>query len=264
MPATLSKYLAGDPTRSVADPAATSKRRRQLADLRAFVAVLDDVSSRWEASRGSDLAAARCVHVHLAEWAAADGLMNLSTEDAFLTRDVLVVDVARAWARVRIADVAEVDPAIIETWFGRIARDAIAFYEFSAGPRSRANNHRYWAGAAVGTIGALTQDPQLMRWAADTLRMGLCQVRPDGALPLELERGRRALEYHVYALRALATLDAALADGAPPDLGGCADGLRRLHAFTAGWLQGSAPTGSAAQEPLPNASRRFMATYRSD
>ncbi len=259
MPATFSKYAWSDDSRSVADPAAASRRQRQLADIRAFVAGIGDLASRYRAGGEEGGAAARCLMMRLAEWAAADGFLGLSTEDAFLSRDVLVTDLARAYAAVEAAPVEDVDRAAVRDWFGRIARDTIAFYEFAAGPRSRANNHRYWAGVAVGTIGAVNGDAVLRRWAVDTLRMGLCQVRSDGALPLELARGRRALEYHVYALRALTELAAVVGEAGADGLGGCEGGMERLRRFVLAWAAGDAPDGAPPQETLPGASRRFVA-----
>jgi hypothetical protein len=258
MPATFSKYAANDVTRSVADPAAVAKRRRQLVDIRTFVNDIEELASRYRSSGSRDLGSARCVMLRLGEWAAADGFLGLATEDAFLTRDTLVMDLAGAYGQVESAPLTDIDRAAIRSWFVRIGRDTIAFYEYAAGPRTRANNHRYWAGASVGTIGVLTGDEVLVRWAGDTLRMGLCQVRTDGALPLELARGRRAFEYHVYALRALTELSAVLAAGPPPDLGGCEGGLDRLRSFTLAWEAGKFPDGAPPQEALPLTSRRFL------
>jgi hypothetical protein len=259
MPATFSKYASGDVTRSLADPAAVAKRRRQLADIRAFVADIENLASRYRASGGADLGAARCVLQRLGEWAAADGFLGLSTEDAFLTRDTLVIDLARAYAIVEPAPITDTDREAVRGWLRRIANDTIAFYEYAAGPRTRANNHRYWAGVSVGTVGIITADAVLGRWAADTLKLALCQVRADGALPLELARGRRAFEYHVYALRALTDLTDVVADGGvPADLGDCADGLDRLRRFSLAWAAGTMPDGTPPQEPLPVGSRRFL------
>jgi hypothetical protein len=258
MPATVSKYAAGDVSRSLADPAAESKRRRQLSDIRAFVADIEKLASRYETSGGTDLGAARCVLRRLGEWAAADGFLGLSTEDAFLTRDTLVIDLARAYRVVEPAPITDTDRTIVRAWFQRIANDTVAFYEYSAGPRTRANNHRYWAGVSVGSIGILTGDAVLVRWAGDTLKLALCQVRADGALPLELARGRRAFEYHVYALRALTDLTYVVAEGPPADLGDCADGLDRLRRFSLAWAAGTMPDGAPPQENLPVSSRRFL------
>jgi hypothetical protein len=258
MPATFSKYAAGDVTRSLADPAAVAKRRRQLVDIRAFVSDIEDLASRYAASDGGDLGSARCVMLRLGEWAAADGFLGLATEDAFLTRDTLVIDLARAYRLVEPAPVTDTDRAAIRAWFQRIANDTVAFYEYAAGPRTRANNHRYWAGVAVGTVGAMTDDPVLTRWAGDTLKLALCQVRADGALPLELARGRRAFEYHVYALRALTELNTVVDEVGRPDLAGCDGGLERLRAFSLAWAAGNGPNGVPPQETLPVSSRRFL------
>lgn len=259
MPATQSKYTAGDVSRSVADPTVSLQRSRQLQAVRAFVEDIGVLADRWSQSGGSDLPAADCVLRRLAEWAAADAFLKLPTEDAYLTRDVMIADLVQSYRAVKGAAV-DLDRAPIDAWLARIGQDTMAFYEFVAGPRSRANNHRYWAGVSVATIGLATGDPALTAWASDSLRIGLCQVREDGALPLELDRGRRALEYHVYALRALTRLDALLAESKVDGSGtACADGLKRLRATTLAWYAGKIQMSGARQDPLPAASRRFLA-----
>ncbi|WP_181704238.1 alginate lyase family protein [Chthonobacter albigriseus] len=260
MPATQSKYITGDETRSVTDPTKSMARARQLQAVRAFVEDMTVLANRWQSSGGGDLSAASCVLTRLSEWADAGSFLGLTTEDAYLTRDVLVADLAEAYRRVADAPLPDADRAGVEAWLRTIGQDTIAFYEYSAGPRSRANNHRYWAGVSVGTIGVATADRSLTAWASESLRLGLCQVREDGALPLELDRGRRALEYHVYALRALTRLEAVLAPvRAAGDGGACVDGLRRLRVLTVDWYAGRTTPSGVRQEPLPAASRRFLA-----
>lgn len=259
MPATRSKYTPGDASRSIADPTLSLKRSRQLQAIRAFVEDIGVLTDRWVQSEGTDLSAADCVLRRLGEWAAAGTFLQLASEDAYLTRDVLIADLAQSYRQVKTAGV-ETDRAVIDNWLLRVGQDTIAFYEFVAGPRSRANNHRYWAGVSVATIALAIGDAELTAWAADSLRIGLCQVRQDGALPLELDRGRRALEYHVYALRALTRLEALLAENRVDGSGtACADGLQRLRAMTLAWYGGRLQMSGTRQDPLPAASRRFLA-----
>ena len=93
------------------------------------------------------------------------------------------------------------------------------------------NNHAYWTGLAVGAAAIAVNDRTLFAWAIERLRIGLRQVT-EGALPLELARGRLALHYHLFALEPLAVLEImARANGA--DLAPAHDAaLRRLVAFT--------------------------------
>src|SRR5262249_59672568 len=94
------------------------------------------------------------------------------------------------------------------------------------------NNHAYWAGLAVGAAAIAANDRELFAWAIERMRVGLRQVTAEGALPLELARGRLALHYHLFALEPLAVLEImARANGAdltPADN----DAFRRLVAFT--------------------------------
>jgi poly(beta-D-mannuronate) lyase len=68
------------------------------------------------------------------------------------------------------------------------------------------NNHAYWAGLAVAATGDTVGDPALVAWGLRQAEVGITQIRPDGTLPLEMERGARALHYHLFALTPLVML----------------------------------------------------------
>ena len=124
------------------------------------------------------------------------------------------------------------DRAGIETWLRSIAASTIDFYDYRAGPVSRRNNHRYWAGLAVGSIGYLLGDGEMIAWATKSYGLGVCQVDAGGHLPLEMARGSEALNYHVYALRPLFAF-ATLAAGNGDEIGEvCDGGLKRLAVAT--------------------------------
>jgi len=65
------------------------------------------------------------------------------------------------------------------------------------------NNHRYWAGLAATAAGIATDDKRLVNWGLDSARIGLSQITPEGTLPLEINRGKRARDYHIYAAEPL-------------------------------------------------------------
>jgi poly(beta-D-mannuronate) lyase len=90
---------------------------------------------------------------------------------------------------------------------------------------------RLWAGVAVGAAAIAVNDRALFAWSIERLRLGVRQVTSEGALPLELARGRLALHYHLFALEPLAVLEImARANGT--DLTPDDAALRRLVAFT--------------------------------
>jgi poly(beta-D-mannuronate) lyase len=79
------------------------------------------------------------------------------------------------------------------------------------------NNHRYWAGLSATAAGIATGDKQLTDWGIDSARIGLAQITPDGTLPLEVSRGKRARDYHIFAAQPLVAT-AELARGQGVDL----------------------------------------------
>ncbi|OJF91665.1 hypothetical protein AX760_23150 [Pararhizobium antarcticum] len=99
--------------------------------------------------------------------------------------------------------VARDDRADIIAWLTEIGSDTIIYFETSAGPKTRRNNHRFWAGLALAQIGRFTNNDGFVDWAEETYNLGVCQIDENGMLPLELDRGGYARNYHVYALRPL-------------------------------------------------------------
>jgi poly(beta-D-mannuronate) lyase len=65
--------------------------------------------------------------------------------------------------------------------------------------RSRQNNHLYWAAWSVGAAGMALDDDSMFRWAIEKEKVGLDSIQADGTLPTELERGKKAYLYHLFA-----------------------------------------------------------------
>jgi hypothetical protein len=222
---TPSKYDQTDPTRSVLVASAAQSRDTVLRPIRTAV---QDLYASVAASGSHE-----CAILTIANWATANALGDMRSEDAFLSRDRLVSEtVLLLLDAAGKGHFAADQRARIEPWLRAIAHSTIEFYDHRAGRRSRLNNHRYWAGLAVGSIGYLLGDDVLVSWATDSFRIGVCQVDARGYLPLELARGSQALNYHVYALRPLLAF-AALAETHGDMVGDiCGDGLTRLTVAT--------------------------------
>jgi Alginate lyase len=181
-----------------------------------------------------------CITENLVRWAQAEALTQMQTSDAYLARDRLVSEILLTLlSSSEIQSMNESDRNVIEPWLVAIADSTIEFYEHRAGDKSRLNNHRYWAGLAVGAIGFFLEKPEYINWGERSYQLGVCQVDESGYLPLELSRGARALEYHVYSLRPLQAL-AALSAAHGRDLEGqCNGGLKRLRNQTMAALKNS-------------------------
>lgn len=215
--ATTSKYDQSIASKSVIDGDAFSVRRAALSPVSAAIAAL----------RGEH--DANCAAEALLRWARAGALTDMATEDANLSRDRMVIDILSIASRLKRQgrDLSQSPEA--RQWFATLATQTMRFYDLQAGPVSRRNNHRYWAGLSVGASGYFLGDGRMVGWAKQSFETGACQIAADGTLPLELARGDKALEYHLYAYRALNGLRDLAASHGDRLAGPCATRLTALE-----------------------------------
>ena len=123
-----------------------------------------------------------------------------------------------------------------------------------AGHGDSQNNHLYWAGVELAAIGVAANNRKDFDWAMATYDNGVDQIQPDGALPLEMARGGRALHYHLYALAPLVLL-AEFGEANHLDLYAHANGaIHRLVNFSVAGLQD--PRLSSKQQACNRSCRR--------
>ena len=102
-------------------------------------------------------------------------------------------------------------------------------------------------------IGVAADDRKDFNWAMRTYDNGVDQIQPDGALPLEMARGARALHYHLYALAPLVLL-AEFGEANRLDLYAHANGaIHRLVNFSVAGLKDPTPfaTATGVQQEVP-------------
>ena len=170
-----------------------------------------------------------CALEWLAAWAEADALLgHMSSSQAEYERKWTLAALAVAYLDLK-GQVDSKQRQAINPWLLRVANEV---QRFADAPGRTKNNHYYWAGLAVGAVGAATESPPHWEFARRVFRDGCADIRPDGTLPLELARQGRALHYHRFALEPLAKLaEIAAARGEDwlATSGGC---LERLEALT--------------------------------
>ncbi|APO79618.1 alginate lyase protein (plasmid) [Rhizobium etli 8C-3] len=235
---TQSKYRVDDKSKSSVDAEALEARDRSVQPIRNSIRLLTNIA--YAASNNSVVAQARaeCVLHNVDRWASAKALTDMRTVDAYLSRDRWVAEIALA---VRSASkqvkLSSERRALYSTWFSRLARDTMDAYSFRLGPKSKTNNHRYWAGLSVAAVGFLLDNADFKTWGKTSFEIGACQVDDRGFLPAELSRGEKALDYHVYALRPLAAIIKLASDSGEPLQSRCLDRFKRLTAMTREALQ---------------------------
>lgn len=228
--ATRSKFDQSDRSRSTIDTTASAERQRLIQPIRQSVRMVTKIAHAASDSELLRQARANCVLENLDHWAKARALTDMKTPDAVLTRDRWVAEVVLALsAASATVEISADRRALYSAWLMDIAASTMDAYTHRLGPKSRSNNHRYWAGLAVAAIGVFVGDDRLNDWAAQSFAIGACQVDRHGLLPLELARGSLALNYHVYALRPLAAIVRLKEKGAFSKELPCLAGFARLQ-----------------------------------
>jgi poly(beta-D-mannuronate) lyase len=153
--------------------------------------------------------AAECV-LRLEKAAALDKALTgkMSSNQAYFVQGWVIGAMAIALLKVRPSGLVDAaDTRLITDWMKDVTQQTIEFYkQRDAATGGNGNNHLYWAGVQVGAVGIAGNDRKFFDWAMAAYRNGIAQITPQGTLPLEMRRGRRALHYHLYACAPLVYL----------------------------------------------------------
>lgn len=151
---------------------------------------------------------AECLVRFLDKWAQEDALTNYYYDpiepQAWFATESMIFAAAMAYSVVRpeIEGMQE-ERKRIEAWLNDLAHQHAAIPGQSIG--SCCNNH-FYRRALYGTmVGVLTEDDELFRFGVSAIYSALHDLTEEGALPLEVSRGRRATHYQNYALLYLIT-----------------------------------------------------------
>ncbi len=155
-------------------------------------------------------AAAQCVLQILdaeAQQAAMTG--NMASNQSYYVQNWTLGALAVTYLKVRGSQAGTpAQRSRIAAWLTTVARSTQGYFNQRRAHHTKdgRNNHLYWAGFAVISAGIAANDRGLYDWAIGTYRDGVRQIAPDGTLPLEMARGRRALHYHLFAAAPLVTM----------------------------------------------------------
>lgn len=223
---TASKYDQRVASKSVLDDDAAQARQKILVPISQSMKQLSALAGL---SDNGTLEAAGCARDNLLRFARAGSFTDMASEDANLSRDRFVTDIGIVLRSLKQQGQDLSQDTVVRKWLTLIGDQTMTFYDWRAGPTSQHNNHRYWAGLSVGAIGYFLNDARMVLWAKESFEIGACQIDAHGLLPLEMARGRKALDYHVYAYRALAGFDALAKSHGDPLSNGCESRLTLLE-----------------------------------
>lgn len=151
---------------------------------------------------------AECLVHYLHDWAKAKALTTFvydsAAPQAWFASSSLLFAAAMGYSIVRpFVDGLEKERTEVEEWLHGLAlqHSAIPGHPES----SCCNNHLYRRALYASMIGVLVEDDELFRSGVSAVYSALHDMTEEGALPLEVNRGRRATHYQNYALIYLIT-----------------------------------------------------------
>lgn len=201
-------YRTDDPTHSIVDPVRMAAYKQSSDPVKELgqTLVREADAFRTTGSR----AAGRCALEQMTSLARQRSLTGkMSSSQAYYVQGWIAGAIAIAYLKISDAGLATPEQSrLIGPWLLQIGNATQTWYDDHAAKTHVAagNNHLYWAGVELAAIGVAANDRKAFDWGMATYENGVAQIRPDGTLPLEMERGTKALHYHLYALAPLVLL----------------------------------------------------------
>lgn len=199
-------YKKSDPARAEVNRKAQKKYEKQTENLRKFENELILMANRYLKSGKQEDAAAQCVLDWLHQWAAGDAFLGKTNAQGSFVRQWGLAVVASAFAQIQSSpQLDDRKKQVVTAWLLNVAHSVKNDYtgETTTSVRPK-NNHLYWAAWAVTMTAAALDQKELYTWGVNNAKYALlAQMKDDGTLPLEMNRGKRALHYHVFALTPL-------------------------------------------------------------
>jgi poly(beta-D-mannuronate) lyase len=202
---TQSKYKQDDTQRATIDEDAEETYSEAVEPLRVYGRNLVKIANAYVKSNPKNTAAAACTLTWLDTWASANAMTDMRSKQAQFNLSRALSGFALAYLQIRNAPgLADDQKRRVESWLRTLGQQLVEPMDKNKATSGR-NNHRYWAGLGATAAGVASDDKQLTRWGLDSARIGLAQITPDGTLPLEMKRGKRARDYHIFAADPLVT-----------------------------------------------------------
>ncbi|MBE0488182.1 MAG: alginate lyase family protein [Halomonas sp.] len=151
---------------------------------------------------------ADCLVRYLDHWAEAEALTDFhydSTQpQAWFATESMLFAAGMAYATVRpFVEGLEEERERLEAWLNGLAHQHA---NIPGEPENSCCNNHFYRRALYGSIiGVITEDDELFRFGVSAIHSALHDMTEEGALPLEVNRGRRATHYQNYALLYLVT-----------------------------------------------------------
>lgn len=208
------------------DEEARAKRNELVRPVSEFVQSVARQADAYQSN--GDAAQAHCALASLTQWARADAMLVAAPNEAG-RKEVIWNTAGLALAYLRLKPASSLpESTAVEEWLRKLAALVIGQY----GPSRRHDNVVGWVGLVGIAVGACCGRPDFVSKGVQMQGSVLTGVTSEGVLPVELERGTRALAYHYFAAAPLLAGAAVATRFGHPPADASREALSRLVAFT--------------------------------
>jgi poly(beta-D-mannuronate) lyase len=195
-----------DSHHSIIDPALKERYEDSVAGIEGFSRAVVKAADAFQTT--GSRAAAECVGSLLENAAKQEALAGkMDGHQASYVQKWNLGAWAVAYLKVRGSGfISSEQTKTITAWLKKLAEESRGYIEERRrhGQANDAyNNHLYWAGFAVAAAAIANNDRELFRFGMDAYKQGVHDIREDGTLSLEMDRGQMALHYHLFSLAPL-------------------------------------------------------------
>jgi poly(beta-D-mannuronate) lyase len=247
-----SKYGNNGPLHDTVSPEAEAEAAAQMAPVRSFAQSVVKMANHYTAT--GNRSSAQCAFTWLNAWAAGHAMTRMKDHNAEFERGATLA--ALSLALIQVSPAVAGDPRYtgISRWMHQTVEASIQYFDSTKRLQGSSNNHRYWAALGAAGTALVTGDRGLLDWSVETYKEAVCGATPEGGLPLELERGKKALDYHLFALDALTPLAAIAETNGVAAFGFCGGAFHRIVRFSLTALDNPSVIAKLAgkpQDPYP-------------
>ena len=183
------------------------EHQKLRAPVRTFENTLFKMANSYVESNPPREDIAECVIEWMYTWAKNDAFLRRNNRTGKQVIKWTSGTIANAYMQIQESSLLDLKRRkVIEKWLEQIAEDIIENYSHDIHKASRNNNHIYWAAWSIGSIGIATGRKDFFEWSMHKAQKGINDIQENGVLPLEMDRGKRALSYHIFAAHPLVML----------------------------------------------------------
>lgn len=195
-------YGKNDPERDDANSENKKQYAEETKGLMEYENKLLAMTNAYYAAQPDGAAKARCALEWMQEWAEQSALLGSANKVGISVRHWALASLASAYGQIRDEPSLDTEQTVaVRTWIREIAYNVVSDYDDPKNKRE--NNLAYWAAWAVTIAGIALDDQTLFEWGLKGGTKGIQEINEDGTLPLEMDRGSKAMLYHQFALAPL-------------------------------------------------------------